>query len=74
MQSCLPFAMTDNKGGFSDADKTMVCFVVDRFQIARIRNIVHSIDPRAFMTIHEVADVFKSNSSEPGIGEPKKPN
>lgn len=51
------------KGGFSDADKTMVFFVVNRFQIARMRNIVHSIDPRAFMTISEVADVFKSNSS-----------
>ena len=57
------------KGGFSDADKTMVYFVVNRFQIARMRNIVHTIDPRAFMTISEVADVFKSNSSEPVLQE-----
>lgn len=52
------------KGGFSDADKTMVYFVVNRFQIARMRNIVQSIDPHAFMTISEVADVFKSNSGD----------
>ena len=50
------------KGGFSDADKTMIYFVVNRFQIARMRNIVQSIDPHSFMTISEVADVFKYNS------------
>ena len=52
------------KGGFSDTDKTMVYFVVNRFQIARMRNIVQSIDPHSFMTISEVADVFKSNSAD----------
>ena len=57
------------RGGFSDAEKTMVYFVVNRFQIARMRSIVHTIDPRAFMTISEVADVFKSNSSEPVCDE-----
>ena len=51
------------KGGYSDTDKTMVYFVVNRFQIARMRCIVQTIDPHAFMTISEVADVFKSNSS-----------
>ena len=51
------------KGGYSDTDKTMVYFVVNRFQIARMRGIVQTIDPHAFMTISEVADVFKSNSS-----------
>ena len=50
------------KGGFSDADKTMIYFVVNLFQIARMRNIVQSIDPHSFMTISEVADVFKYNS------------
>ena len=37
-----------------------------------MRNIVHSIDPRAFMTINEVADVFKSNSSELDNNDTKK--
>ena len=48
-------------GGYSNAQKTIVYFVVNRFQIARMRNIVHEIDPKAFMTISEVADVFKQN-------------
>lgn len=48
------------KGGFSGADKTVIYFVVNRFQISRMQSIVHAIDPHAFMTITEVADVFKS--------------
>lgn len=48
------------KGGFSNADKTVIYFVVNRFQISRMRIIVHSIDPHAYLTISEVADVFKN--------------
>ncbi len=50
------------KGGYSDSDKTVIYFVVNRFQISRMRSIVHTIDPHAFMTITEVADVFRSES------------
>ena len=51
------------KGGYSDTDKSIVYFVVNRFQIAKMRQMVHEIDPYAFMTISEVADVFKSMHS-----------
>ena len=50
------------KGGFTNVDKTVIYFVVNRFQIARMKNIVHTIDPYAYLTISEVADVFKSVS------------
>ena len=49
------------KGGYSDADKTMLYFILDRFQISTMREIVHNIDEEAFITITEVADVFKAN-------------
>ncbi len=49
------------KGGYSNSDKTIIYFVVNRFQISRMRNIIHTLDPKAFVTISEVADVFKSN-------------
>ena len=49
------------RGGYSNADKTIIYFVVNRFQIARMRTIIHTIDPKAFVTISEVADMFKSN-------------
>ncbi len=48
-------------GGYSNADKTIIYFVVNRFQISRMRTLIHQIDPKAFVTISEVADVFKSN-------------
>ena len=47
------------KGGYSNADKTMIYFVANRFQIAQMRQIVHTIDPYAYMTISDVADVFR---------------
>lgn len=47
------------KGGYSNTDRTMIYFVVDRFQIAKLKNIVHSIDEKAYITITEIADVFK---------------
>ncbi len=48
-------------GGYSNTDLTMVYFVIDRFQISKMREIVHEIDDRAYITITEVADVFKAN-------------
>ena len=48
------------RGGFTNVEKTVIYFVVNRFQIGRMKNIVHTIDPAAFLTISEVADVFRS--------------
>lgn len=48
-------------GGYSKSDLTMVYFVIDRFQIYKMREIVHDIDDGAYITITEVADVFKKN-------------
>ena len=50
-------------GGYSKTAKNIVYFVVHRFQISKMRNIVHEVDPKAYMTITEVADVFKSAHS-----------
>ncbi len=49
------------KGGYSNADKTVIYFVVNRFQIYKMRTIIHSIDPKAYVTISEVADVLKNS-------------
>lgn len=48
-------------GGYSNAEKTMIYFVVNRFQISKMRTLIQQIDPKAFVTISEVADMFKSN-------------
>lgn len=49
------------KGGYSNSDKTVVYFILDRFQISKMREIVHGIDEKAFISINEVADVYKAN-------------
>lgn len=35
----------DAKGYYSDEDKTMIYFVINRFQVSKMREIVQSIDP-----------------------------
>ena len=49
------------KGGYSDAEKAMVYFVLNRFQITKLKDIVHEVDPKAYITINDVADVFTQN-------------
>ena len=48
-------------GGYSNSEKTMIYFVVNRFQISRVRSMVRGLDPKAFVTSTDVADVFKAN-------------
>ena len=50
-------------GGYSNAQKTVIYFVVNRFQIYKMKNIIRNIDPYAFVTISDVADIFKSNDN-----------
>lgn len=50
------------KGGYSNKEKSMIYFVVNRYQIVRLKETVHDIDPLAYITISEVADVFPSNN------------
>lgn len=49
------------KGGYSGTDRTLIYFVVNRFQIGKMRSIVHDVDPSAYITINEVADIFSAN-------------
>lgn len=49
------------KGGYSGQDCTIIYFVVNRFQIGMMKSIVNEIDPMAYITISEVADIFSAN-------------
>ena len=49
----------DAKGYYSKTDRKMIYVVINRFQITKMRNIVHLADPDAYITISDVADVFK---------------
>lgn len=49
------------RGGYSKTEKTMIYFVLNRFQVPRLKDIVHRLDASAYITISEVADVFQTN-------------
>ncbi len=51
-------------GGYSNQPKTMVYIIVNRFQVSRLKALVHEIDPKAYITISEVADVFQVQNPE----------
>lgn len=51
------------KGGYSNRSKGMVYFIVNRYQVIRMKNIVQSIDSTAYIAISEVADVFSANNN-----------
>lgn len=54
----------DAKGGYSNKEKTMIYFILNRYQVIRMKDIVHDIDPAAYITISEVADVFHNAMNE----------
>lgn len=53
--------IVDAKGFYSNSPRTLIYVVVNRFQIIPMKELVHRIDPTAYITIHEVADVFQMN-------------
>ena len=52
----------DAKGGYSNNEKSMIYFVVNRYQVVRMKELVHDVDPCAYITISEIADVFHNNN------------
>ena len=52
----------DVKGVYSNKQNSMIYFVVNRYQVGRMKELVHEIDPLAYITISEVADVFSCNN------------
>lgn len=46
------------RGYFSGAEKCVIYFVVNRFQIPRVKHLVTNIDPAAFITVTEISDVM----------------
>ena len=51
----------DAKGYYSNSEKSLIYFVLNRFQLSSMRNIVHTIDKSAYISITEIADIYKSN-------------
>lgn len=52
----------DAKGYYSNSDKTVIYIIVNRFQITKLRTMIHRLDNMAYISISEVADVFSSST------------
>ena len=52
----------EGHGYYSDKEKTVIYFVVNRFQIGKMKTIVQQNDENAFISITEVADVLGRNT------------
>lgn len=52
------------QGFYSGSDTTAVYFIVNRFQVGRMKSIVHECDPKAYISITEVASVYSSNADK----------
>lgn len=47
-------------GGYSREEKAIVYFIVNRFQVNRMKELVHGIDEAAYISLQEVTDIFKA--------------
>lgn len=48
----------DARGYYSGNERCAIYFVVNRFQIPKVKSIVSQLDPTAFVTITEISDVM----------------
>ncbi len=57
------------KGYYENKKLTVIYFVVNRFQIAKLKTIVKKIDKNAFFTISEVSDFMGSSLKKGKLGK-----
>lgn len=46
------------KGAYTGEEKNVLMCVVTRLELTRLKNIVHELDPRAFVIVHDVHEVL----------------
>lgn len=46
------------KGGYSGQDKTIIYCVVSRLEMAKMKEVIREIDPRAFMSVVDVHETY----------------
>ena len=56
--------ITEAKGYYSDYPKTVVYIVVNRFQVGKMKELVHGNDRSAYISIAEIADVYGANTDK----------
>ena len=49
-------------GGYSKDEKQIIYFIVNRFQINKLKTLVTDIDKTAFVSLQDVSDIVKQSS------------
>lgn len=49
----------EGRGYYSNSDKEIIYIVLNRFQIPKMKDLVHLSDPAAYISVFETADVMK---------------
>ncbi len=50
--------LLEAEGGFTRHNKYVLLCVITRLEVSKLKNIVHEIDPRAFVIVHDVHEVL----------------
>jgi uncharacterized membrane-anchored protein YitT (DUF2179 family) len=51
----------EGRGYYSNSPKTVIYFIVNRFQVGKMKEVIHEIDPKAYISICEIAEVYGAN-------------
>lgn len=51
--------IVDALGGYSKTEFKIIYLIINHFQINKLKTIVHNIDKKAFISLHEITDVIK---------------
>lgn len=54
--------IVEAKGGYSKEDKQIVYFIINHFQINKLKILVHEIDSKAFISVSDISDIIKNQS------------
>ena len=46
-------------GGYSKEDKQIIYFIINHFQINKLKKLVYAIDKTAFISLHDVSDIIR---------------
>lgn len=49
-------------GGYSKEEKQIIYFIINHFQINKLKNLVYEIDEDAFISLQDVSDIIKKSS------------
>lgn len=49
-------------GGYSKEEKQIIYFIINHFQINKLKNLVYEIDKNAFISLQDVSDIIKKPS------------